>query len=58
MEQHLKVLTKLGGNVKKLELATINATEQGLTLKFTDSPLMIELELNGGKIAGVMVENE
>ncbi|WP_373553390.1 serine hydrolase domain-containing protein [Haliscomenobacter sp.] len=57
MDQHLKVLTKLGGNVKKLELATINATEQGLTLQFTDSPLTIEVELNGGKIAGIMVEN-
>ena len=57
MDQHLKVLTKLGGNVKKLELATINATEQGLTLQFTNSPLTIEVELNGGKIAGIMVEN-
>ena len=57
MDQHLKVLTRLGGNVKKLELATINATEQGLTLQFTDSPLTIEMELNGGKIAGIMVEN-
>jgi len=56
MDQHLKVLTKLGGNVKKLELATINATEQGLTLQFTDSPLTIEMELDGGKIAGIMVQ--
>lgn len=57
MDQHLKVLKKLGGNVKKLELATINVTDQGLFLHFTDSPLRIEMELNGGKIAGVMVEN-
>lgn len=57
MEQHLKVLKRLGGNVKKLELKTINLTDRSLLLHFSDSPLRIEIELNGEKIAGIMVEN-
>lgn len=55
MEQHLKVLTQLGGEVKNLELATINVHDRGFTINFTGSPLTIEMELNEGKIAGIMV---
>lgn len=55
MDKHLKVLTQLGGEVKNLELATINVHDRGFTINFTGSPLTIEMELDEGKIAGIMV---
>ena len=56
IEQHVKILTQLGSEVKNLELATINVNDRGFILHFSGSPLTIEMELNEGKIAGIMVQ--
>jgi CubicO group peptidase (beta-lactamase class C family) len=56
IDQHVKILKQLGGDVKGLELATINVSGQSHTLQFTGSPMRVMLELEAGKIIGIQVE--
>ncbi|AEE48140.1 serine hydrolase domain-containing protein [Haliscomenobacter hydrossis] len=57
LEEHLKILKKVGGDLKGHELATVNVSDESITLNFTGSPLKINVEVVGGKIAGIGVDN-